>query len=219
MRDEIRTIDPTVLCGALLDHLGVMIHANTIGGVAIQHIDLSADDLEPPDACVVSYADIPGAVDRQARNGLQRGVDPSLVPDSNHFPCVERPEDRSVEAAEVFLLVLRLADVLAVERNILGQCFRQLLLCESAGLDDAADLSEVSRIGFRHCLEAQIRGLRVVPPSRRGDERRTAAVLLQHRAMVCPSARVGQSPFRIGDEDRTSADSGVISIGSDALPC
>jgi hypothetical protein len=54
-------------------------------------------------------------------------LDPPIVAKLRHFAGVERAEDRGVERAEVFLLELRAADVLAVERDVFRQALVNLL--------------------------------------------------------------------------------------------
>jgi hypothetical protein len=73
-------------------------------------------------------------------------LDPPVGAQLRHLAGVERAENRGVERTEVFLLELRAADVLAVERDVLRDRLVKLLCRQRARV--ATDDTSANQCGF-----------------------------------------------------------------------
>src|SRR5690606_23040268 len=111
-------------------------------------------------------------------------------------PCqlaaVDRSENSRVEGAEIFLLELRLAKILAIERDIFRPDFRQLFERERAGLLGIRDLGKPALRPHGMVVHR----VAVVLAARRRDEEAPAVIFAKHRRDITPRRWVAERPFR-----------------------
>ena len=79
-----------------LDHRAKLVNVCAANRVIVDHMDLVADDLIPPDRRIVPVSQIPGGMHRHL--GLVVNLtDPALFCRLSQILTVERPEDRGLE--------------------------------------------------------------------------------------------------------------------------